>query len=248
MFCGPGGGLTKALKQAGLPVAQPMEAYPVVNGKRRYTPASDLELPDVVRQLEANIRSRQYAYIHFGLPRTTWAAAGRLNGGTRRKGASYGNGSLERELKGNAQLRLVVGLCRLCAKYGVHFSLENPADSYIFETDLLKDLSQRVQIYIALLDQCQFGLSFPEAPAHIYCRKRIRILASFPDILSLSKRCPGTSTTHQHQHAWRSIKVGGKTLERASLAGVYPPRLCSAWVRAISAGLLTPPKLISSRG
>eukprot|EP00973_Karenia_brevis_P031546 4351160-Karenia_brevis.AAC.1 len=72
-------------------------------------------------------------YIHLGVPCKTWAVAGRLNGGTRRKGCVMGDGSLERERAANVLVLKVCEFLRELRKYGVYFSIENPHGSHLFE-------------------------------------------------------------------------------------------------------------------
>ena len=60
------GGLTRALRKAGLQCRAPMEAYPGP-GRRRYVPCYDLDRVDVFVALVRECLAGCYAYLHFGL-------------------------------------------------------------------------------------------------------------------------------------------------------------------------------------
>ena len=59
------GRLSDELKRIGLPVAVGMEAYPE---RTKYVREHDLDRPEVIRQIERDIKHRKYAYVHFSLP------------------------------------------------------------------------------------------------------------------------------------------------------------------------------------
>ena len=101
-----------------------------------YAPSFDLSRTDVQERLLSEADRGVLACIHFGLPCRTWGPAGRLAGGTRRAEQPWGDGSLERERAANDEWRFAVRLICTSARRGGHFTLENPASSYVFKTDL----------------------------------------------------------------------------------------------------------------
>ena len=183
------------------------------------------------------IRNRTLRYIHLGITCTTWGNAGRLNGGTRRKGAPYGNGSLTREVEANSEMLLVVELCLEAAKHECYFSIENPADSYLFETREMMELSRVTQSVYIRFDQCCYGLNFADSTKYQFCKKPTCVLTNASSLRQLSRACPGTSPAHGHVHAWGAMKASdvpkGMPLKRAAAAGAYPPALCKTWARSI---------------
>ena len=151
------GGLSKALGAQGLPVLQLLEAYPA-NGAyiRRLDfdqrTTRELILRDIVRGL--------IVFIHFGLPCKSWGHANTLNGETRALVAPQGNGSLKRELLGNVQLEYCVDIIRKLIEYGGHFTIENPATSYLFRDAPISSLRETHDLYEVVFDECQCEHSF----------------------------------------------------------------------------------------
>ena len=104
----------------------------------------------------------------------------------------------------------------------------NPADSYLFETRELTDLTTRSRSFLIRLDQCAFGLKFADSNPTQSCKKPTCILTNMNCLNKLSHRCPGPSPAHEHVHAWGAMKAkdvpAGSPLKRAAAAGAYPPR------------------------
>ncbi len=241
-------GLSSALQRQGLQVLTPMEAYPVVGKKVQYVSLRDIMNPEVLTNVRCSIRDGEVVYTHFGLPCKTWAAAGRLNHGTRRKGQELGDGSLAREREANVQLQTVVLLAVELILAGGHFTLENPHDSYVFQTEILEELGSLCSVYRVSFDQCAYGLKLPGADPYVFCRKRTSVLGTLPEVSLLERWCPGFATRHTHDRAWGTRVVGGKRVSLASEAGRYPERLCSAWAAAVQAGLGRGPSVLSRSG
>ena len=238
------GGLSRALRQAGLRVGVPMEAFPC---KGKYVAAHDLHRPEVIEQLERDILDGIIVFLHFGVPCKTWGAAGLLNRGTRRKHVPQGLGSLLREIEANREVDAVVRLCFLLVQKGGHFTIENPANSFVWLYKSVAELMSRVRCFMSTFDQCQYGLKFEGTGAFDYCRKRTSVLASFSTIRMLDCKCPGVSQRHRHVHAWGSIRIHGKSFNKAALAGRYPDKLCSVWAAAVKAGIESPPVLLGPK-
>ena len=108
-------GLSIQLAATGLLVDTPLEAYPA---KNQYVEWCDVKQPRTRFRLIQKLKSRSLRYVHFGITCTTWGNAGRLDGGTRRRGLPYGDGSLSRENDANAELRMVADLCTIAALHG----------------------------------------------------------------------------------------------------------------------------------
>lgn len=85
------GELTSSLARLDLVVDTPMDCYKI---KKSYVAFFDIMQPDVFSRLLWQIRNREYAFIHLGIPCSTWGPAGWLNKGIRRAGREAGDGSL----------------------------------------------------------------------------------------------------------------------------------------------------------
>ena len=114
-----------------------------------------------------------------------------------------------------------------------HFSIENPADSYLFLYEPIVRLLQDPRTQLITFDQCAYGLRPPGASMFEFTRKRTSLLTSMPELHALQRACPGLTTNHIHVHAWGSVKVDGVSYSRARAAGAYPLQLCTAWAQCI---------------
>ena len=238
-------GLSLELHRHGLLVEAPLEAFP---SKGVYIAWCDIKEPRTRLRLFQKIHSRTLKYLHFGITCTTWGNAGRLNGGTRRKGAPYGNGSLDREVEANAEMKFVVQLCLAAAEHGCYFTIENPADSYIFETREMSRLQEASNAISIKLDQCCYGLKFADSTSTQFCKKPTCILTNVKNLTKLERTCPGLSPNHEHVHAWGAMKAKdvpkGTPLKRAAAAGAYPPALCRTWAQLIQEQLSLGPHAV----
>ena len=231
--------LSKSLGDIGLNVDPPMDAY-VSAGQGRthsrsglYVRQHDLFRPEVVAKLRDGIIRGRLWYVHFGVPCSTWGRAGRLNKGTRRVGREMGDGSLSRECDANSLSHIVSSLCILLQQHGGIFTIENPHDSYLWNSVYISSLRSKVTCYFANFDQCAYGLRLPGSAKHVYCKKSTRILSNYPYISQLDRRCPGKCEAHQHEWAWGSVAVKGKSVKLAAQAGHYPTSLCKAWAKVV---------------
>ena len=170
-------------------------------------------------------------YIHFGITCTSWGPAARRNGGSRTLERPEGDGSRDKEILGNLQADRVAMICCMLVTFGYHYSIENPHSSYLWKYPSIRRLYEHHNSVFATLDQCAFGLQLPGAPKNTFCRKSTSILSNLTQIATLSKRCPGFSTCHQHEEAWGSRTVNGRSVKLCRAAGTYPRNLCQEWAR-----------------
>ena len=196
----------------------------------------DLDSPSIRNLLITEIRSGFLRYVHFGLPCSGWAAANRMNGGTRSK--QYPEGGSKgfthpRELIANRQGEYVTQLCFELVKSRAWFTIENPYSSDFWRSKYYRQLADKVRIFEARIHQCAYGLRPPGFPDFCFCQKDTLVVSNIPDIVTLGKNCPGLSSGHQHVWAWGSTKVGSKTVSLAKSAGHYPEALCAAWAQII---------------
>ena len=130
--------------------------------------------------------------------------------------------------RGNQILERIFALCLTVLEHGGTFSLENPADSFAWETRWMKKLLKRTGVRQAVLDQCCFGAQ---------TMKPTRIVINAEWMLQVSLRC---STVRPHFHLNGGLQ--GKTWDpiskcmiwKTARAAEYPSGLCLAWTRSLS--------------
>ena len=178
----------------------------------------------------AMILDGRLVYVHFGVPCSRWAMANTLNGGTRRRHCPEGDGSLEREVLGNEQAEHVADICILCARHQVHFTIENPSGSYLFQHSPLLRFFERVECYESVFDQCRFGLTLDGPSGPGACRKRTRVVASFrePSKAVLDYACLIMSTCGHG--ALKPTRMGSKSSALGSQGGIRR-RYVQPWLR-----------------
>ncbi len=98
---------------------------------------------------------------------------------------------MARELSANRELALVVVVCAELALVGKHFCVENPRTSYAFVTDIWIKLCSAVCVFAIDIDQCAYGLSFPDCSEKQFCRKASRVMTSCTALSQMARACPG---------------------------------------------------------
>ena len=223
------GGLTKAMARAGWATRKPLEAM---------TPGGwdqdqDLGRKEVRAEVWKVIKEGKLDYVHFGICCRTWTILGRLNGMGRDKASPWGNENVAQVKEANIITAFLVR-CVLCLhKRGVAWSVENPASSYLWCLPALRRLKRSTRVTDIYVDQCEFGLAYPEAPRGTYFKKPTRILTNWLKLECLGRRCSG-----DHEHIdirGNMVLVKGRRIKRSAAAGTYPPALCRTWARLASA-------------
>ena len=79
---------------------------------------------------------------------------------------------------GNQLLRHMCRWCRLAAKKGVWWVIENPTSSRLWRMPEIQDLISRTNAYFIVLDFCQYGTPW---------RKRAKLLTNCPHLAILSR-------------------------------------------------------------
>ena len=179
-----------------------------------------------------------YDYLHFALPCASWANAARRNGGSRRKTLPWGLGLSVKEVEANQLARVVILCCWLQHMSGGLYSVENPSTSNFFDLASVQHLAEITNGYYVVFDQCMYGLKFSDCLKHEFCKKRIAVLSNCRELTGLERYCCGISPTHQHKHAWGSIRTDDGWIKRTVEAGNYPLELCHTWASLIAAALL----------
>ena len=105
-----------------------------------------------------------------------------------------------------------------------------------FASEPFMRIKAKCAVHEVVFDQCMYDLRLPGAAKHVLCRERMKVIGNF-DISSLQRNCVGISATHQHEFAWGSRTVQGKTVKLARAAGRYPWPLARAFARCMHSGL-----------
>ena len=112
----------------------------------------------------------------------------------------------------------------------------------MFASTPMQLLCQYVPTFSAIFDQCQFGLRPPAPGQNEFIRKSTCVLANFPEILDLERRCHGVTPRHKHVHALGRRRVtndqGSSSVSVAFSAGRYPDDLCAAFARSVARAAL----------
>ena len=117
--------------------------------------------------------------------------------------------------------------------------MDVPRGSLAFKIPQVERLANASHAISVVFDQCQCGRRFSDGAPNDFCKKATKVLGNLPGLEGLARVCPGTSAAHRHIRAWGSFvdQSTGKTRSRTSLAGVYPPGLCSTWAQVAVEGL-----------
>eukprot|EP00435_Cladocopium_sp_Y103_P072257 s271_g39.t1 len=109
-------------------------------------------------------------------------------------------------------------------KYSVHWSLENPASSFLWDILPIQALADRPGVRRFVLDMCQFGSPHRKPTA----------LLSESDLSSVALTCDRDLRPHDHEPLVGTVIVNGKKVFKTRLAQVYPEPLCQQWAAAIA--------------
>lgn len=173
---------------------------------------------------------------HFGLPCSSFSVLQHSNGGTRRKWRPQGDNSLEREIVGNEIFRRTMILIDILVKHGNHWSLENPASSYVWLMPKMLKLCAKEETSMVGLHQCAYGLKLPDEQGRDKpCKKPTQLAGNMPGWKQLCKWCR-CNTLHVHAVGGVRTKAGWK--KRSELAGHYPKALCQRYSSIVSTNML----------
>lgn len=115
---------------------------------------------------------------------------------------------------------------RTCIKFGVHYALENPRTSKLFQLEPILTAIAGAPHYEVDLDMCQFGEPY---------KKPTKIITSAHWLNPLGKRC-----NHASHEVWlkgrvRVVDSKGRAVyvNRTALAGAYPFKLVEQYAQLI---------------
>ena len=208
LFSGTGR-LTEAVQANGLFVLPDFEI-----GKSK---CFDLTCSDTQELLFNYIRRREVWFVHLGTPCTVWSRA--------RHNLKDFKKARRKEAVGVALALFSACVIRECLAAGIHFSLENPQTSRLWDFGPIRDLFLDKRICFFTFHMCAWGAPY---------KKPTSILADLHSLLSLACRCPGDHV-HEQLRGTMVTFVNGKrsTCNRTSAAGAYPATLCTAWAQLL---------------
>ena len=120
----------------------------------------------------------------------------------------------------------MVKVIRIVARSGGWWSVENPANSYLWATRSVVKLFKLPEAAFYIGDQCMFGGQW---------RKPTGWLTTCEALSFLQVRCPG-GVSHQHERlAGRVTLPSGEEVWKTELAAAYPEDLCVSIARAVVA-------------
>ena len=182
-------------------------AIELEDGKGKWHDLHDPRIFTVVRRW---IVQRQAWCCHFGTPCTHWSTATPAD--AKEKHASSGRTAAARTFT----------LLKLCTRYNIRWSLENPQSSRLWSWPPPAAFLAKVGATRVLVHYCQY-----------HCRylKPTVIMTDMARLASLGALCPGH---HQHEilQGPVSVKTGSgavRSVWKTKLAGRYPPELCRQW-------------------
>ena len=216
------GGLTKAWAECqSLTSLRPLEAY----GPGGYRPSHDLTKPSVLRiELDA-IEGSAVMGAHLGTPCASFCRMFQnLGPGTRKAAQPEGDGSVAKEILGNTLCRATVRICEHLHSKGGLFSVESPRASWLFRQPSFLRLLRRRGVCMVHFDQCAYGVKPPD-DVKGRIKKPTTIVANFPEVMKLARRC---SCSRPHTVLQGSVRTPDGVFNRTALAAAYPPALCRA--------------------
>ena len=102
-------------------------------------------------------------------------------------------------------------LCRLCVAHGVFFSIENPARSFMWDTEHMAQFLQEVPHHDTYFHHCMYGSAR---------RKNTRLTHNLPSVCQMESPCD-----NQHAHGPMSHgdmhKTDGPQLKKQHIPGPY---------------------------
>ena len=221
-------GLTQAIIARGIKTLPPIE----ILGNDFVADEVDILDPKVFQHLCKLIRAGCIFFIHFGTPCSSFSQARKDDGGPpplRDRHNLWGRPKLSQQDQvrvelGNQFMELTTKLLVLCCQFGVHWSLENPASSFLWAMPPVRALAARAGVSRFILDMCRFQSK----------HKKPTALLSDCDLSALALACDQDVRPHVHEPLVGMVMSKGKKIFRTKLAQVYPPLLCQAWARVIA--------------
>jgi transposase InsO family protein len=218
IFSGPEARLTTATRALGLHALAPIDII--------HSATHDLRKADVLRQVVHTIATHLPRVVFLAPPCTPYSVA-------LRNFNKHRPGYIAHRIQEAQPLRLaVLSLIRAVLKHKLHFMIENPASSSLWDTsefDKIQAACTTAQrpLHRSTFDMCRYSDEPPDAPR---AKKPTTLWTTLPPSLtsSLTKRCSGH---HTHQ-LLRGRNSNGVALTK--VAATYPHTLASTLAHVIN--------------
>ena len=221
-------GLTEAVRKAGGLALPPIE----IEVKGIVQEAVDLFDPQVLAHIHLLLEKGKIYYVHFGTPCSSFSIARKDDGGPpplRDKDHLRGKPNLRPADQakvefGNLCADTTEVLVSTCNRYGVDWSIENPATSHLWSLPTMRALASIQGAQRIELDMCRFGSPHLKPTA----------LLSSVDLSTLALRCDKDVRPHVHEPLTGSVLLDGKKIFKTRVAQVYPTQLCKSWAAVVT--------------
>ncbi len=235
VFAGSGG-WSKAMKEAGHHVLEPIEVYEDPMRQKGYKASHDVKDPDVRRRLIDQAKELPGPQVpnvyHLGTPCTSYCDFNLLNGGTRTFDQPRGNPDqlTPTEEDGNLFCDFTCDLCLEAYNHDKEFVIENtmPTGRYpkLWDQPAVQRLQRATGALFVPAHLCEWGLSPPDQPEKRYKKGQWNLVSPgvYAYALLLARPCQ-----RQHQHEQVKGSATNGSYPRTREAQVYPPALCKAW-------------------
>ena len=201
------GKLSKALKRAGCHVLTPIDI--------RHGWHQDVTCRSVQQHILRCISLGLIDYVHMGTPCTVFSRA--------RRGITNLQKARLKERIGCELAFFSCEVARLCHKLGIGWSIENPQTSRLWEVDQVSELRLLFGVEVVDFPMCRFGTPY---------KKPTRLLTNCDALKALAGDC--THGKHSEVLKGTCWVEGTGYVNRTTIAGSYPDRLCRRWAQLIS--------------
>ena len=192
-------------------------------------------------------------FVHMGVPCGTCSRAREIRMGRYKHGpkplrnASNPDGKpglkgldLRRTALANLLYKFAFVVAAACNKYGTPWTVENPSNSWLWQTSFWKNFVRRSteKVLVAKFQNCAYGGARP---------KWTTLAGTLPNLNSMCLTCPGD---HKHE-PWGVISTPTGSKFATSTEAEYPIGLCCALAYlvqsfALEHGAISPPQSLAS--
>ena len=241
VFAG-GGNWSKAMKDAGLHVREPVELYEDPMKQKGPRPHHDLKNPTVRRALLDEVKAMPGPdspnVYEFGTPCTSYCDYALLNGGTRTFQEPQGDPQQRTAVEedGNLFCEWTCEMCLAAYNNDKEFVVESsmPSGRYpkLWDQPAIQDLQRKTGALIVPTHLCEWGLAPSDEPEKRYKKGQWNLVSPglYAYALLLARRCQG-----RHHHVQLKGSAPSSSYPRTREAQAYARRLCQGWAIVVQA-------------
>ena len=168
-------------------------------------------------------------YVHFACPCRSFSQALRGEARTRSRQNPLGDESRRAVREGNRLAVVTARLCKLLARLGCFWSVENPRGSYLWLHPAMVDLAK--QGFQVKYDNCAYGAVIPGEGPYM---KPTTLLTNAPWLRALERSC---ACAGKHVQLQGQTCIGGRWRSRTGFAAGYPTQLAWRWAKCMQDAL-----------